>query len=710
MLEYDSDDFDPGQFDPEFLTFDDDFLQFENTDAVMRRILNNRQQSQPQSLLRDGKLYLSISGTGQNPKMSSIFGIPHIYTCSITMDDITRSITFSPNKDLNNNPKIIVFDIFEYYGQSPISLSVSYNGFFSTKYVGSKSITLHDIIMRQDKTEVQKRRLHSTDASPLHTDYWGCHAMLNLDHPINTSNTNTSQKKSNISKFKLHLCARFVPLQKCLMNLSIGNMRFTHGYNELQYAVSYGTTDVVKDLLDTLSKKTVLRKALNCRSFSGLSVLECAIRHKNKDVIRLLLQRAGSYCFQGTNKRSSCALHHAILSDEVITLQLLLRFLTRYISNVVGWEGFGSIQEALNWRDANDLTPLMLCATRPSTGTSTLMAGFLISAGADLSLKTTTKKQNALMLAAKEGSTSICRLLLEQSHTSTSMQLIPGQQNVPLALLKCGPAERDINDMQAILYAVENGHKAILDMLLDFHVPFDIPNSTGNSCLHLAAMKGYSDICNTILEAEKKIWKLHITNDKSASLKRMQFRAKFLLVRNHRGKRASEVATEAGYPVIARSIDVAAMEIYGHGQIGEELQRGEGNPTATGDVDYEADELDYTFALAKKPHGNSYRMPVLQFQVEECIPECSCEISSATTTTTVTTPVTVTVPTVSTVSTVVSNNDNGSHTNNTMAENSSVSIDNKEFGHKVDLDREKDNDSKDVTCPEGKLVEQELNP
>jgi hypothetical protein len=101
------------------------------------------------------------------------------------------------------------------------------------------------------------------------------------------------------------------------------------------------------------------------------------------------LQRAGNLCFQGITKDNATALHFSVLvkdsplvvpegsslcwwedvkelvdsvPERVRSLRLLLRFIQRYHSTVVGWEGSPNLAQMIDWRDSQGLTPLM-CAS-----------------------------------------------------------------------------------------------------------------------------------------------------------------------------------------------------------------------------------------------------------------------------------------------------------------------------------------------------------
>jgi ankyrin repeat protein len=130
----------------------------------------------------------------------------------------------------------------------------------------------------------------------------------------------------------------------------------------------------------TLARKKVLRRALGLRSSSDHRPLDAALVAGNHAVVKVLLERAGNLCFQDTKPGHNCALHYAVIGNDVACVRTLLKFLKKYSSSIVGWDS--PFEAMLEWRDLYDSSPLaLLCdahttdngsaATNSSNGPST---------------------------------------------------------------------------------------------------------------------------------------------------------------------------------------------------------------------------------------------------------------------------------------------------------------------------------------------------
>jgi len=668
-IDYEDDGFfDPAQFDQDLQNLDemlsDRVVNANIRHDSRRRPPRNQQTSSSPNTVRDGKLILSISLADNNLKTRFPFNLFQDYYGDITVENSTKSLrlSYQSKKSLTKN-KIAIFDVYEYFGPLQIKFSIQHKGLFSSTLIGTKTVTLHDISLIQDKSEAQWVHMDSLNTK---REYWGCSAVLDL------STTNSSQVCKMKPSYKLNLQARYVSLRQCMppiCNPSLGPPPVSVSssdalpFNELQHAVCYGTVEIVAELLDTLARKALLRGVVAYRTSSGYNILECAVIHKNINIVKVILQRAGNCCFQNTSHGSNCVLHHAVLTNDVQILAILIRFVTRYHASCVGWDG--TLSEMVNWMNKEELTPLMLaCTLGDSAHTSVQL---LLKAGADCTLISPDKKLNVLMLACKHGALQICQTLLREMKPTASLNFIKGQQHVPLALYKCGPGERDKEGMQAILFASACGHGDILSLLLSLSVPYNIPNNKGETALHLAAVGGYTDCVEILLGAEEKDWRTHCEqNIAHSSLQRMQYRPRLLYLRNVFGMKPVDIASELGHQKIAKMLLKAESRIYKSSDVlnneenvsvkiseetgnkndikieilenerkiesvilvdsGEEERenRDERESNVEAEEDDEADDLDYAFAVVKRPHHNAYRPPVVHEEDPDTETEVDC--------------------------------------------------------------------------------------
>ena len=576
----------------------------ENYDGGYRRSGQHSIQGSVSSV-RDGKLFLRVRGV-VGPPSNFNFCLCRGFRCEISMDGNlqTLPISFSSSSQLNQS-QTLAFDVFEYYGPSSLKFSIFTRGLFFTQRVAARSITLHDIVLLQDKTLAMRRQVSSVHVGESKEDkhmwldfeenspdlFWGCEGVIELE------NASLSSPIATSSKFQLFFQARYIPLQQC-----VGVTAGVERYSDLHHVARFGTANVMQAMLDALARRTVLRSAMGLRAAGGLSVLDGAVAARNVNVVRLLLQRAGNLCFQGITRRHFPTLVLAVATGRVDILRLLLRFLSKYSVALSIWEG--SPSDLLDWQYAMDetggRTPLM----EACRSANVRMVEILIKAGADSgAISEGESRRHALMFAVESGSRAVVELLLRDKRDTQSVDLLSGQQPVPLALFRCRPCEKDSAGNQAIMLAALLGHLDVFTLLLTHGIPHDCINNRGDNCLHLAASRGHRQLCLCIIAAEQRAWKVH-RSMRSASLARLQFRPKLLLQLNAAGRRPGDLARAASHVDLAREIEEAAKALYGGGDISSPS---EGNVTppetvpADASVDSDAEEEEYKLALMKVP-------------------------------------------------------------------------------------------------------------
>jgi len=564
------------------------------------------------------RLYVSlVSAEGldgeEKRSCSSCLFPPSSHYCMLEVDKQSKACFALPlsssspivSSSSSSELPISCFDVFEYYGPSTVGVRIERQRCSlmgrDTKVLGSTFIRLADIVKTQRKGVVC-------------ADGWGycvkvvvpcsCAAAIDCHSPLNSrikssfasssSSNNSSSTKplvqsSAISKMLnknrivcLSLRVHLVPLQHCLSSSKVlprpQSLNFYRKMtndggtetdddvhdrgSELHFAAALGSCLIVLDLMNCLALKRQLRKAL-CERTSNekMSVLEVALLHGHTDSARALLTRAGNYCFQGQIEGAACPLHYAIRSGNLDCLNLVLRFLRRYTPEATsssGWDA--SFQEMLEWKDANDDTPLLLaCSMISATNNSVWadMVNALIDEGC--SVGALSRSETPLMRACQSGNIMIVERLLEIS-TNLNTLYVSGQikkTGNPLSALLCSPCAVTNSGEQALSFAAANGHVNVIEKMHALGVPLAIVSNAGDTLLHLAAFGGHEALCDFLIEKEKEEWKKYQDESKGTSLSSMQHRDCFLSIRNAMALRPADVARIAGYHAIEAKLNCA---------------------------------------------------------------------------------------------------------------------------------------------------------
>mmetsp|Transcript_15071 Transcript_15071/g.22671 ORF Transcript_15071/g.22671 Transcript_15071/m.22671 type:complete len:800 (+) Transcript_15071:235-2634(+) len=575
-----SGDFDTSMLDTFGLTFNEDQLLHELTEFYQ-----STTHSPPiiDPYIKEGKLIINI--TDIYGLITTRFSFKQSYECIVTVDGSSRKFTVPANSRDSFN-KEFIFDIYEYYGAIKVTFTILRKGFFSTSTIGMVSVCLHGIVLSQEKSEAVRghvdidawRNSGSHYPSVCSEPYYGCTEILSLVSPQGTSSGAVSLK----------LRARYVPLSRCISLQSLrGDRR-----SELHHAAVFGSPALVTELVEALGRKNLLRSALALREDEvGYNALDMALVAGNLPIVRVFLQRAGNLCFQGTGTRlavptanshdapcdrtasgctgiphtsivdksffakgyrpmvrqqerwkrgGGCALHAAIIGGPMC-LKLLLRFLRRYSSVLVGWEGAGSLPSMVNWRKgrADGYTPLMLACALGDAACVKMLLDLKqypnrhggrqgdIKASRIVSVDTVSELQGEtpLMLACTSGCVDVVQLLLNcstgvekqlpsaadgatTSNTLTNRQVAEDYFfNVsPVSLLECLPLARDCEGRQALAMAAMCGHDLVVRLLIDHGVPYTGVDMNGMTALHHAAEGGWSGVCEVVISAEQILW------------------------------------------------------------------------------------------------------------------------------------------------------------------------------------------------------------
>ncbi|KAK4870063.1 hypothetical protein LT330_005117 [Penicillium expansum] len=124
---------------------------------------------------------------------------------------------------------------------------------------------------------------------------------------------------------------------------------------------------------------------------------------------------------------------------------------------------------------------------------------------------------SALHNAAKNGHWDIARLLLEKNaspgiedgNRATPLRLAvrAGQKEIVSLLLECDPPTSETREIEMhshVLICAAVGHAEILKLLLDYNAP-TLSAARQETALHLAAARGYHEVCEILLKHEKTL-------------------------------------------------------------------------------------------------------------------------------------------------------------------------------------------------------------
>jgi hypothetical protein len=266
----------------------------------------------------------------------------------------------------SNSP--LIFDCFEFYGQEAIKVKLLKNfGDAWREEFGMFELRMMELLAGQEMS------------------------MSKYSGPENT--LRLYEKIIDLKTIKLRISGRYIRLENCLktdmklFSTSSPPRVISTGFTELHRVATSGCPALLKQLLFSLATKNLLMTALSIRSSpSSQSVLEAGVSVSNHRVVKVLLRRAVIWCFQGTRRNASTALHFAVRAtaprsspypeasiscwedvadlvtcrpEKTKSLLYLLKSIQRYNDSIVGWDGSPTFQEIVDWRDENGMTALM---------------------------------------------------------------------------------------------------------------------------------------------------------------------------------------------------------------------------------------------------------------------------------------------------------------------------------------------------------------
>ena len=296
------------------------------------------------------------------------------------------------------------------------------------------------------------------------------------------------------------------------------------GETALHFAVTIGDKDIVRTLIGAGAP-------LNTQTKNGWTPLMIALKYRHTNIMTVLIEK-GVDLNQTTNKKET-ALHHATdVGDIVATRELI------------------AARAEIYTQDENGNTPLMIAAEKGYANISET----LISETRKRKLASVVEKQNklgekALHLAAKIGPINVIEKLTEvdvqlnaQTHdgrTPLIMAIANKQDDIANFLIekraninikdkfgntvwhfvsKTGsvsvlnklksPAKIDTPNEEGctpLMIASRNGHKNIVEVLINKRTDANKVDKSGSTALHLAAEGGHIDIVERLTDATTNV-------------------------------------------------------------------------------------------------------------------------------------------------------------------------------------------------------------
>jgi hypothetical protein len=335
-------------------------------EEILRRLSSVTETTAPIIKCNEGKLVFSVNIIKISPELLSEM-IPGVNIscavsfCGETYETALTSSIYSPNTPL-------IFDCFEYYGHDIVEfkLTKSFGGLFQQE-IGRLSLRMMEILAGQEKS-------------------FSSNCAFGLDRTLRLF-----ERTAHMTTLCLRIHGRYIRIENCVKTemrlFSSGTPRMVKtSFTELHRVATSGCSALLKQLLCALSSKNLLMNALGLRSSSGESVLDAAVSANNHRIVKVLLQRAGVWCFQGTMPNSASALHFAVraatqrappfpeasissledvydliasVPEQTKSLHYLLKFMQRFRESIIGWGNSPSFSDMVDWRDEHNMTALM---------------------------------------------------------------------------------------------------------------------------------------------------------------------------------------------------------------------------------------------------------------------------------------------------------------------------------------------------------------
>ena len=277
--------------------------------------------------------------------------------CEVSVNDQSQTTRFSIVNAENTQFRTrrddrvdLVWELFEYYGPTPIHFKIVEHGLFSSVVRASGVVALGTLQSEERKffnrTELSPTStIVAEQTDQLSSQQWGAGYTVNLAkssfiHPLSfvkythfpgnassceIANPDNGNKHGCVAsgvvpfvgindteslgsvniKFRYRIinildCCRFYPMLSCHDS--------NKSSSEFHYAVEHHAVKLVMKLMRTLAQHSQLRHCLSMKNKKDHNALAIALLAKDVDMVRLLLSRAGVWCFQDTHPVSNLIL------------------------------------------------------------------------------------------------------------------------------------------------------------------------------------------------------------------------------------------------------------------------------------------------------------------------------------------------------------------------------------------------------------------
>jgi len=344
-------------------------------------------QTQSAGKYKDGKLIIQIDLISLPVDGPDSIHIGSDLWCTVKFSGdekkcAVKSLLFEVGKQLN-------FDVFEFYGPDIIEFNFEKSLSLGSELYCKFQMRMMDILFHQEQ-EMANNFNTKINHSPSYVhNFWG------------------SQRVVNLRGAKFRIKTRYIRFENCLVNeiklnspANVSTNKLNRGYSELHHVAALGSSQLMIEILDALARKSCLKSALGVRNSTSRTPLEVSIIAGNHRSVKVLLQYAGTWCFQDIKKNQTTPLHIAVssahfnsfspcdwheldlnlfTSDAHKCINYMLRFLKKHHKAIEGWEMDEiNMCDIVNWKDEQGKTPLMLASASGNATTIKLLLQVII--------------------------------------------------------------------------------------------------------------------------------------------------------------------------------------------------------------------------------------------------------------------------------------------------------------------------------------------
>lgn len=317
-----------------------------------------------------------------NEETADLF-VPHSSSC-LPVTFLSLSITNKTILDKKLDDHSFIFNVFEYYGDSQLVICL-YSNSLNRKPLCTARIPLYHLFLKQiEYSKLNNIASQSSYHVPIH-------------FIVSISDSVKVKVRFQFRLIHLHQCYKlYKPMngQNCQQSDCINN--YYTKISELHHICAHSSPGLLIFVLANLARisRQCLKNALKIRCIYNIHIgsdvadmtnvksismnaLDLSLYHGNYETSKILLERCGHLCFQGSLVgNQACALHYAIMGHNVDCVELIIRYIIKFgpipchisrdVDNVddIDMEANTAaslrLKEVMEWLDADDYTPLLL--------------------------------------------------------------------------------------------------------------------------------------------------------------------------------------------------------------------------------------------------------------------------------------------------------------------------------------------------------------